>query len=664
MKIHHFKKNVISILLTLLLVTGFCVGANEARFRAATPPENAVWLETLKNLHWIEQDYRIPGIGISVDENPITLDGKVYPHGVGTHATSTIKINLYGNATEFASMVGVDDEGKGEGSVCFQVIVDGKVKADSGKLVGLGKPVILSVNLTDAQQMTLLVTNAGDDYHYDHADWAGAYIVLKDPAKKPTIILDVPVEDPIPIATQNALEPRINGPRVIGTTPGRPFLFKIPVSGKRPIEYSIKTLPDGLILDSGILKGSVMVEGTYKVRVKVKNAIGKHQRNLTIIAGEHKLALTPPMGWNSWNIHGLKVSADDIKRVADSMIETGLADVGFSYVNIDDGWENGRDSLGYIQPNEKFPDMKTLADYVHSKGLKIGIYSSPGPQTCGLFEGSYGHERQDAEKWTEWGIDYLKYDWCLYDKIAKDHSLEELQKPYLLMRTILDELNRDIVYSICQYGMGKVWQWGRDVGGNLWRTTGDIKDTWESMSAIGFEENGEAQYSGPGHWNDPDMLVVGWVGWGDLPYPTRLKPNEQITHITLWALQAAPMILGCDLSKLDPFALNLLKNPEVIDINQDPLGIQAKPIFRNDNGVEVWMRPCWDKTYAVGLFNRSSKRQNVTVNFSELGLKGTQPVRDVWQNKDLGKFKKSFTVEVPIHGAVFVKIGKPSKKDY
>ena len=226
---------------------------------------------------------------------------------------------------------------------------------------------------------------------------------------------------------------------------------------------------------------------------------------------------------------------------------------------------------GVIQTNEKFPDMKALADYVHSKGLKLGIYSSPGPKTCAGFAASYQNEEQDASTYASWGIDYLKYDWCSYGGIAKDGSLAELQKPYRVMRDALDECGRDIVYSFCQYGMGDVWKWGAEVGGNCWRTTGDINDSWGSMSGIGFGQDGHEKYASPGHWNDPDMLVVGKVGWGPNLHPTGLTPNEQMTHISLWCLLSSPLLIGCDLSDMDQFTLDLLTNDEVLDVNQDPL---------------------------------------------------------------------------------------------
>jgi alpha-galactosidase len=297
---------------------------------------------------------------------------------------------------------------------------------------------------------------------------------------------------------------------------------------------------------------------------------------------------------------------------------------------------------------------------VHSKGLKLGIYSSPGPQTCARFEGSYQHEEQDAKTYAKWGLDYLKYDWCSYGQIARNPKLPDRQKPYAVMQAALAKTDRDIVYSLCQYGDGNVWEWGAEVGGNLWRTTGDITDTWGSLSGIGFNQNGHEKHAGPGHWNDPDMLVVGRVGWGPNIHPSRLTQNEQITHITLWCLQSAPLLIGCDMSAMDKFTVDVLGNDEVIEVDQDPLG---KPAGRRaqDGRLEVWARPLWDGTMAVGLFNRGVEAAKVTAKWSDLGLKGSQMVRDLWQQKNLGNFSESFSTMVPQHGAVLVKIGRPNK---
>jgi len=466
---------------------------------------------------------------------------------------------------------------------------------------------------------------------------------------------------PAAVAPGTSPVPAIHQPRIAGGTPGRPFLFLIPATGQGPLTFAAKNLPPGLTLDSkaGIITGSLQKAGRTEVELTVTGPAGSASSRLTIAAGQGQLAQTPPMGWNSWNVWGLMVNDARVRAAADAMVASGLAAHGFQYINIDDGWEKGRAPDGTILPNHKFPDMKGLADYVHAKGLKLGIYSSPGPKTCGKYEGSYGHEAQDAATYAAWGIDYLKYDWCSYRQIAQTETdLPELQKPYRLMRAELDQVNRDIVFSLCQYGMGDVSRWGAEVGGNLWRTTGDIRDTWTQLEKIGFSQNGLEPYAKPGHWNDPDMLVVGKVGWGFLMHRSRLTPDEQRLHLTLWSMLAAPLLIGCDMTKLDPFTLSLLTNDEVLEVNQDPLGRQGAR--RATHGpLEVWSRPLADGTIAVALFNRGEGEAEASADWSELDLRGPQPVRDLWQHQDLGKCEGVFRARVPAHGAVLVKIGKP-----
>ena len=297
--------------------------------------------------------------------------------------------------------------------------------------------------------------------------------------------------------------------------------------------------------------------------------------------------------------------------------------------------------------------MKALGDYIHSKGLRFGIYSSPGPQTCAGFTASWQHEQQDVDTWAAWGVDYIKYDWCSYDGIAKDKSLPELKKPYVVLRAALDKAPRDIVFSLCQYGMGDVWQWGDEVGGNCWRTTGDITDTWGSLSGIGFAQNGHEKFAGPGHWNDPDMLIVGKVGWGNL-HPTKLTPSEQYTHISLWCLLCSPLLIGCDMAQLDAFTLNLLTNDEVLEVSQDPLGIQAARVAQQGE-TEVWSKKMEDGSIAVGLFNRS-------VSWNDLGLKGPQRVRDLWRQKDVGVSDSAYSTQVARHGAALVRLFPANKR--
>ena len=314
-----------------------------------------------------------------------------------------------------------------------------------------------------------------------------------------------------------------------------------------------------------------------------------------------------------------------------------------------------RDASGHIIPNPRFPDMKGLADYVHAKGLRIGLYSSPGPWTCGGCVASWQHEEQDAQSYGAWGFDYLKYDWCSYGDIDKGDTLAGLQKPYRVMRAALNGVNRDILFSFCQYGMGDVWKWGAEVGGNSWRTTGDITDTWHSMSRNGFSQNGHEKYAGPGHFNDPDMLVVGKVGWGPSLHATRLSSNEQYTHISLWCLLDSPLLIGCDMTQLDDFTMSLLTNDEVLDVNQDPLGRQAARITQNGK-LEVWAKDMADGSKAVGLFNRGITATSITASWADLQLTGKQRVRDLWRQKDLGVFNGGFATQVPRHGVVLIRL--------
>ena len=361
------------------------------------------------------------------------------------------------------------------------------------------------------------------------------------------------------------------------------------------------------------------------------------------VAADSTTAPTPPMGWNSWNHFACKVTAADVRASADAIASNGMKDAGYQYVNIDDCWQGGRDSAGRIQPNEKFGDMKSLVNYIHSKGLKAGIYSSPGPKTCAGYEGSFGHEEQDAQQYADWGFDYLKYDWCSAEKVYQRSQMIDVYKK---MHDALVRTGRPIVFSLCQYGYGRVWRWGAPVGGNLWRTTEDISDHYDRMSVIGFDQDGLEQFAGPGHWNDPDMLEVGNGG---------MNHDEYVTHMSLWVLLAAPLLAGNDLSKMTPESLSLLTNREVIAIDQDAKGVQGRRIAA-EGPLEVWAKPLTDGSVAVGLFNRSESTSPVTVNFKDLGLPPKVSVRDLWQRKDLGSFSDSYTQDIPRHGAALILI--------
>ena len=355
------------------------------------------------------------------------------------------------------------------------------------------------------------------------------------------------------------------------------------------------------------------------------------------------LAAVPPMGWNSWNHFACKVTAADIRAAADAIASNGMKAAGYEYVNIDDCWQGKRDAQGNIHTNERFGDMKALAAYVHSKGLKIGIYSSPGPKTCAGYTGSYQHEEQDAKQYAAWGIDYLKYDWCSAEKVYK---LSQMPEMYKKMHDALVSTGRPIVLSLCQYGMDRVWRWGASVGGSLWRTTGDISDHYDRMAVIGFEQNGLERYAGPGHWNDPDMLEIGNGG---------MNHDEYNTHMSLWSLLAAPLLAGNDLSKVSAADLAILTNKEVIAVDQDAKGVQGHRVAQ-EGPLEVWARPLADGSYAVGLFNRGESANQVTLELKDIGINGIAHVRDLWAHRDLGSFTGSYTTTVPRHGAVMLKV--------
>jgi alpha-galactosidase len=359
------------------------------------------------------------------------------------------------------------------------------------------------------------------------------------------------------------------------------------------------------------------------------------------LAQGKELAQTPPMGWSSWNHFACNVTKADVQSAATAMVSTGMKSAGYVQVNIDDCWQGKRNEKGVIHPNEKFPDIKGLADYVHSKGLKLGIYSSPGPKTCDGYEGSLGHEDQDAQTYADWGIDYLKYDYCSFQgDVAAQIAA------YKHMHDALEKTGRPIVFSLCQYGFDRVWSWGRSVGGNLWRTTDDIKDSYDRMAYIGFGQNGLERFAGPGHWNDPDMLEIG---------NGKMDNEEYRTHMSLWCLLAAPLLAGNDLSTMTSATLAILTNPEVIAVDQDPLGIQGHRVAQ-EGPLEVWMKRLADGSKAVGLFNRAERVMPVTAYFRDVSAGETASVRDLWEKKDLGVFKSSFTAEVPRHGVVMIKV--------
>ena len=366
---------------------------------------------------------------------------------------------------------------------------------------------------------------------------------------------------------------------------------------------------------------------------------------LSASAQQPPLARTPPMGWNSWYAYGCKVTEAIVRAQADALVSNGMRAAGYEFVNLDDCWAGGRDAAGAIHPNPRFSDMKALGDYIHSKGLKFGLYSSPEAKTCAGFEGSLGHEEQDARTYAAWGADFLKYDNCR----ATQDKVQEYEK----MHQAILKTGRPMLYLLClSTDMDRVWAWGASVGGNLWRTTSDIQDRWDSMALAGFGQNGLERYAGPGHWNDPDMLQVGNGG---------MKPDEYRTQMSLWCLLAAPLISSTDLTQLTPAMLAILTNREVIAVDQDPAGIQGRRVAQ-EGPLEVWMKPLADGSRAVGLFNRGHFSANpVTLRFSDIGVGEKAGVRDLWTHQDLGVYTDHFQATVPNHGVVMLRVRDASR---
>ncbi|MCD6346498.1 MAG: NPCBM/NEW2 domain-containing protein [Bacteroidales bacterium] len=632
-----------------------------------------------------------PRINKSITDGPILINETEYERGVGTHATSTFLLNLHGSALEFTAKVGVDDASTEKGSIQFFLIGDKKVLWQSEVMKKGMDAVDCEVSLKGIHKLGLLVTGAGDGIAYDHANWAEAMFTYKRTAPEPVTRIE---EEEVILTPAAPDKPRINGPLISGMRQHSPFLYRIPVTGKRPMAFSSLHLPDGIRLDAktGILSGMAPSGGDYKIQLTATNDYGSDEMEFTIRVGD-TLALTPPMGWNSWYIHYHRVSDKIMREAADQMIASGMADYGYQYVNIDDCWmvkvdtddpEIGgpvRDKNGKLLANKRFPDMHAMTDYIHDKGLKAGIYISPGPKTCAGYAGSYNHEALDAHTFADWGFDFLKYDWCSYGRVEPPTSRADYVKPYKLMWTELKKQNRDIVLNLCQYGMDNVWEWGGEVG-NCWRTTGDLglssDGSMPGLYVVGRSNAEHWQYARPGNWNDPDYILIGWVGnafkMGE-GVKTSLSPNEQYFYMSMWSLMASPLIFSGDMAKLDPFTLNVLCNHEVIAVNQDPLGRQGK-IIREEKNNMIMVKLLQDGSLAVGLFQVSGKVTNPVDNFdwdakkgteislswAEIGVSGPQSVRDLWRQRDLGVFEDGISLKVPWHGVQMLRISSIDEK--
>ena len=620
-------------------------------------------------------------------KNTIKIKGVPFSRGFGAQSPAVLSFMLDGNAKKFSAEVGVDDSSNTAIPLTFYVLADQRILFQS-KPMNVGDPAVkIDVDLTGVKQLGLLITDTvgGLGNKRTNGNWANARLMINEgftpgyiPNTDPQIILTP--------ATKNT--PQINTAKVFGARPGNPFLFKVAAAGQRPIQFSAVNLPIGLKIaaESGIITGSVAQRGIYEVILKAKNKLGEVTKNLTIKIGD-TIALTPPIGWNGWNSWEAEIDQEKVLASANAMVKTGLADHGWTYVNVDDAWmgkRGGPDTA--LQPNDKFPDIKGMIDQIHGMGLKAGLYSTPyiasyggyvgassdyptGGETHELFKpyrqpysriGKYTFEPNDARQMAAWGVDFLKYDWRI--DVASTER----------MSTALKHSGRDIVLSLSNNApFEKVNEWVRL--SNMYRTGPDIKDSWTSLFNTAFVLDKWSPYTGPGHWGDADMMILGDVSIGPVLHPTRLTPYEQYSHVSIFSLIASPMLIGCPIERLDAFTLNLLSNDEVIAINQDPLGKAARLVMEKD-GFQVWKRELENGDYAVGIFNiagygktpqsyfrwGNEQPKTFALNFNEIGLVGNFKVRDVWRQKDLGIFKGKITTLIPHHGVVMFRLKKNS----
>jgi alpha-galactosidase len=579
-------------------------------------------------------------------------------------------------------VVGADDKANKNMHVQFFVLGDQKILFESGPMKVGDAPKKVNVNLSGIQRMGLLVTVSLEDEGYGktYSDWADAKLVMSDENVPQTIPNsgEKYILTPIPAKT-----PKINSAKIFGVTPGNPFLYTIASTGERPMQFSAENLPKELILDtnSGIISGSISKIGAYITTLHAKNAFGKATKSLKIVVGD-TIALTPPIGWNGWNSWARNIDGEKVIASANAMVKMGLSNHGWTYINIDDTWEGQRGGkFNGLQANEKFPKFKEMIDNIHAMGLKLGVYSTPWISTYAGYAGAssdfekgeypdsikankrayrhigkYRFEKEDALQMAEWGVDYLKYDWRI--------ELNSAER----MSVALKNSGRDILYSLSNSApIALAKEWARI--SNVWRTGPDIRDSWLSLYTSAFTIDKWGPYGGPGHWNDPDMLILGNVTTGTDLHPTRLTPDEQYSHVSLFSLLAAPLLIGCPIEQLDPFTLNLLTNDEVIEVNQDPLGKPAR-LMADENGVQTWFKPLEDGSFAVGLFNTADfgktppsyfcwgteKSKQFTFSFAKAGLKGKYKIRDLWRQKDLGEFSGSYKTEIRHHGVVMVRL--------
>jgi hypothetical protein len=689
------------------LIGGICVAAALATL--TTQAAETVWLSSLNFSEykpWVGR----PKIDKSVDDHALSLKGRTFEHGFGMQARHQVLVQLDGGATRFSAVVGVDDEvGDGRGSVEFRVLGNGRKLLWTSELMHEGQePKNVDLDVTGVKQLTLLATEGGDGGAFDHADWADAQVTVTG---KPPKLLDpnAPTHAEalglqVSIAMPDmAGAPQINAPATTGVRPGTPFLFAIPASGERPLKFSAKHLPDGLKLDpvTGQIRGVVKKPGDYSVTVRVSNRAGKDERTLRVVVG-NTLALTPAMGWNSFDNFGGTVLESQVLEQAHYMAKH-LQPVGWQYVVNDYIWydptggaapPNNKplimDAFGRLQPTtNRYPSaiegkgFKPLADQIHSLGLLFGIHIMRGipreavaanlpiegssfyaadaadtNSTCNWNQHMYGVRGDTAagqayydsifRLYAAWGVDYVKVD-----DISSPYHKDEIEA----VRKAIDKCGHSIVLSLSP-GATPLAEGAHVMReANLWRETGDFWDNWDQLEEQFTRGIGWRPYVGPGHWPDADMLPVGHIGdqCVGLPRESNFTQPEQMTLLTLWSIQSSPLMVGADLTRNDPWTLALLANPEVLAIDQDSLGAAATRVAKEGDR-EVWIKQLADGSLAVALFNRGEQDATLAASWAELQLTGRHGVRDLWQRKDLGQFDQEIKMRVAPHGSTLLRV--------
>ncbi len=618
--------------------------------------------------------------------NPITISGIKYKKGIGLESTSVMAFLLNEKGVRFFAEVGVDDMGNDSIPLRFFVLADRKIIFDSGEMLPGDKPKVVDVSIEGVGRLGLLVLGKGAGYPKNVGSWANASITVNQADYPKTIPNDgekyllTPAPSPMP---------KINSPKIFGAKPGNPFMYFIAATGEKPMVFKALHLPDGLKLDSltGNITGVVHKKSVFSVDLVAQNALGSHKQKVVFKISD-TISLTPPMGWNGWNSWAREIDQQKVINSSKALLNNRLLDYGWHYINIDDAWQGQRGGeFGGLLANEKFPSFDKMIDTLHQWGLKVEVYSTPWISSYAGFPGGSSNEEngfysedirqnkrnyryigkhrfeeQDARQWAKWGVDYLKYDWRIEVSSAER------------MRNALNKVNRDIVYSISNSApLNNVKDWVRLT--NVFRSGPDIRDSWTSVYLSTFKLSDWTPFGGPGHWIDPDMLVIGNVTTGSPMHPTRLTPDEQYSHFSMHCLLAAPLLIGCPMDQLDAFTINLLTNTEVIEVNQDPLGKSAS-LIKLENNYQIWKKPLEDGSFAIGIFNANplgnipheyfrwgdEQPLNITLDLKDLQINGPVSVRDLWRQEDLVPWegKKSFLI--PHHGVYLFKISPLNTK--